>query len=208
MDIRIFQSHQGLILTGVDNLYKIRLTSWYDSSKPIYCKVEGTPPIAGVVGILEKREKMGRTFYLFRPKNLYDKVEFALMHFDSGDLWRSYYHLNILEGDCKEIISACGGSRGGAHYRYQYVYAVKIGTVIEEKHGGFKSRRPTEKVYKIALKKKAILYRLTGTYLEQLITDKIPTKISNEWLYKEWIVPVKIEIGEPEDYLIQEEIKE
>jgi len=182
----------------VQGLYKYQPKAWYSKGLPFYIK--STPEPGKVVNV-EKREKNGLKYFFMTPS---EKQEFdsALLVFNSGDLWRSSYDLKILDGEAELLTSACGGSRGGAHYAEVYVYIAKIGTVFREFNAGFKSRRPRTTVYQLQKRKMALTYKNGKLYD---IRDEAP-----EWALedpktyevKHRVLPVLVELGDAEDYAV------
>jgi len=183
---------------AVQGLYKYQPKAWYAKGLPFYIK--STPPEPGKVVSVEKREKNGlKYFFMIPSEKLFDS---ALLVFDSGDLWRSSYDLKILDGEAELLTSACGGSRGGAHYREVYVYVAKVGTVFREYNAGFKSRHPTTRVYQLQTRLMALTYKNGKLYH---VSDKAPEWASED--YKTYEVryrdlPVLVELGDAEDYAV------
>jgi len=196
----------------VQGLFKYQPQAWYTHGVPFYTREEQIYP--QLVYNLLLREKNGIKYFLItKTEKEVQSSDFVLLRFDSGDLWRSSYSVDLLDGWCEEVAVVYGGSRGGAHSRQIHILVAKIGSVFKVFDAGFKSRHPSTKVYRVQMVDRYLIlkdgkpndYLETGFSID--LRDYLPDWADKEpYSYEKVTIPDLVEVGTEEDYIVSQDL--
>ena len=203
-------AEQMTYMAEIKGLWVNRPKCWYSYGRPFYIKLTKaeTIPIPGMVVNIEQREKSGRQYFLLRPIPINTPWNKVLFNFSSGDLWRSYYKFEPLEGSIDILEETYGSSRGGAHSAVEYIVVAEVGSVFKISQGGFKSRYPSEDVYQVTKGKRYIVINLKRKMFYVYEREFTIEEGDKDWKQLELTIPFLKRLGNYEDYLVSRDLGE